>query len=139
MIAALTAMLFMGIQETSAKRIQVPKLYIFGFSASFTDSIVYMTDVQEIDSAWIDNKTKFLVGREQYSYQLKNYFANTLNMQGRTCIVIYATKREEAEKKYVKMKRLYTIKAKNRYDMRYLSVTDFRFKPVVLSPEEIDQ
>ena len=60
----------------SAKVVCVPKLYAFGFSASFNDSIVYFTDIQEIDSAWINEKTKFLISRDNYSYQLKNYFNN---------------------------------------------------------------
>ena len=30
----------------NAKNIKTPKVYIFGFSASFQDSTIYMTDVQ---------------------------------------------------------------------------------------------
>ena len=60
-IAALTLLVvassFVGV---SAKIVCVPKLYAFGFSASFNDSIVYFTDIQEIDSAWINDKTDFL-------------------------------------------------------------------------------
>ena len=48
----------------NAKNIKTPKVYIFGFSASFQDSTIYMTDVQEITNVWIESKTKFLLGRE---------------------------------------------------------------------------
>ena len=43
------------------------KMYLFGFSASFQDSIIYMTDVQEVDGIWYDTKTKFVIERGQYS------------------------------------------------------------------------
>lgn len=50
--------------EMQAKRMKMPKMFMFGFSASFQDSIIYMTDVQEIEahgmtprpsSCWVDN------------------------------------------------------------------------------------
>lgn len=31
-------------------------VYIVGVSASFTDSLVYFTEIQEMDSVWLDNK-----------------------------------------------------------------------------------
>lgn len=37
----------------------VPKVYVFGLAASFNDSIVYLTNIQELDSAWIDDKNDF--------------------------------------------------------------------------------
>ena len=62
--------------NVSAQKSIVQKVYAYGFSASFKDSVVYFTEIQEIDSAWVGVKTKFLEGRENYSYQLKEYFAN---------------------------------------------------------------
>ena len=62
--------------------------YIFGFASSFNDSTVYFTDVQKVDSAYFTRKSKFLVSRENYSYQLRDY----LEQQGagkRTCIVMF--------------------------------------------------
>lgn len=56
--------------QTTAKGKMEPR-YVFGFSASFADSTVYFTDIQKLDSTWIDTKSKFLLGREQYSSQLK--------------------------------------------------------------------
>ena len=43
--------------------------YIFGFASSFNDSTVYFTDVQKVDSAYFTRKSKFLISRENYSYQ----------------------------------------------------------------------
>ena len=92
-----------SFSSASAKVICVPKLYAFGFSASFNDSIVYFTDIQVIDSAWINDKTKFLISRDNYSYQLKNYFTS-IGQEHRTCVISFALTRKEIEKKYKKMK-----------------------------------
>jgi hypothetical protein len=119
--------------EMQAKRMKAPKMYMFGFSASFQDSIVYMTDVQEVEGAWYDTKTKFLMGRQHYSYQLKDFLANNMQQPNRVCVVMYALTRKEAEKKFIKLRKEYTIKAKGKYDVRYLTTADFHFQPVDMS------
>ncbi len=70
-----------------AKKRQIPQVYMFGFSASFNDSTIYINDI---------------------------------------------------EKKYVKMKRLYTKKKKKTapHDIRYLDETMFRFQKIQLYFEE---
>jgi hypothetical protein len=102
---------------------------MFGFVASFNDSIVYFTDIQEVDSIWLTSKKAMLAGRSNYSYQLRDYFRTNLNMPNRTCIVISDVKRKKVEKKYLKMKKQYT-KNPGKYEVRYLSSSDFQFKVV---------
>ena len=46
---------------------------MFGVATSFNDSTLYITEIQEISGAYIDSKTKFLVERDNYSYQLRDY------------------------------------------------------------------
>ena len=115
--------------QVSAKNYVVPKGYMFGFVASFNDSIVYFTDIQEVDSIWLTSKKAMLAGRSNYSYQLRDYFRIYLNMPNRTCIVISDVKRKKVEKKYLKMKKQYT-KNPGKYEVRYLSSSDFQFKVV---------
>ena len=122
--------------KTSAKPIVTPKAYMFGFIANFSDSLVYFTDIQTVDSVWYDHKTKFLMDRSTYSNQLRQYFANTLNMPHRTCIVVFALTRKEIEKKYLKLKKQYTGKYANRYDVRTLNENEFHFSPVNPNEEE---
>ena len=121
--------------EMQAKRMKTPKMYMFGFSASFQDSIIYMTDVQEIEGAWYDTKTKFLLGRQHYSYQLKDFLANNKQQPNRVCVVMFALTRKEAEKKFIKMRKEYTVKAKGKYDVRYLTISEFKFEPVDMSDQ----
>lgn len=111
----------------SAKNKCVPKAYVFGVAASFNDSIVYFTDIQELDSAWIDDKSDFLLNRSDYSYQLKNYFEQK-NIPHRTCIVSYALKRKDIDKKYQKIKNKY-VKNGN-INIKYIFSDDFHFTNV---------
>lgn len=121
-----------------AKEKRMPRVYMYGFSASFTDSTIYFTNVQAIDSVWIDTKTDFLLGRENYSIQLKNMLANERGEKNRTCVVFYGTSKGKVEKDLVKLRKKYTVKAKNHYDVRYLADSDFRFKSVDMSYELSD-
>ena len=109
----------------------VQKLYAFGFAASFNDSTVYFTDIQEIDSAWVNEKNEFLVGRDNYSFQLKNYLTN-IGLEHRTCVISYAIKRKDIEKKYRKMKEKY-VKAGN-FIIKYIENKDFHF--TAIKPDE---
>ena len=109
--------------------------YLFGFSASFADSTVYFTDIQKIDSTWVESKTDFLLGRDEYALQLKGYF-NSNKMPNRTCVVLFGKDLKTAEKKLKKLKETYTIKAKGGYDVRYLTKADFRFEPVYMGIDD---
>lgn len=136
LIMAVAVMIICGWTiNASAKLRCVPKLYAFGFAASFNDSTVYFTDIQEIDSAWINDKNDFLVSRDNYSYQLKNYFTS-LGLEHRTCVISFALKRKDIEKKYQKMKNKY-VKAGN-YDIKSVSTNDFHFTAIKPDNYEIE-
>lgn len=133
-----------------AKDIQVPHLYMFGFSASFQDSTLYFTDIQDIPGAWIDKKTKFLKERENYSYQLKNYLTEQ-GQPNRVCMVIFSTKKAKAEKKYNKLLKRYSSNTKKKkknkkkhavstaFDIKYISQDEFKFERVDIQEEEQPQ
>lgn len=125
---------------TSAKKEVVQKMYMFGMAASFNDSIVHFTDIQDVDSAWINSKNKFLLGRDSYSYQLRVHLSDQLQMPHRTCIVIYNQNREKLEKQYQKMLRLYTVpkKGSQRFDVRMVESGTFHFEAIDMSdaPDE---
>lgn len=119
--------------STMAKKKQIPQMYMFGFSASFKDSLVFFTNVQEVKNVWYDTKDKFLLGRENYSSQLNNHLASKQALVNRTSIVIFDRKKKKVEKKFAKMKQQYTTKAKGKFDVRYLKNEDFRFQMVELN------
>ena len=113
--------------STMAKNKCVPKIYAFGFAASFNDSTVYFTQIHEVDSVWINEKNKFLLNRGDYSLQLKSYF-DAKGMPHRTCIISYELKRKDLEKRYEKMKAKYL--KKGNYKIEYIDPKDFRFEAV---------
>lgn len=123
-------MLALGL-TAEAKKTMVPKMYMFGISASFNDTIIYFTNVQEVDSAWIESRNKFLLDRSNYSLQLKEFLARKMQLPQRTCIVYYNTNRTKLEKKFIKIRQLYTKPKKrqtNHFDVRYLEEGEFTFK-----------
>ena len=136
MLAAL-GLAYLSTGTAQAKRVPVPRVYVFGLAASFSDSIVYFTNIQTLENAWIDKKNKFLQSRDTYSYQLREYLGNTQQMPRRTCMVFYDLKRQKLEKKLQKMKRLYVHPKPERptFDVRYLKDDDFKFEVIDLSEE----
>ena len=135
----IAAVLTVGTVDALAKHVKLPQVYMFGFSASFTDSIVYFTDVHAVDSVWINESNNFLDGRSIYANQLKNYLADELQMPNRVCIVMYGTEREKLEKEFLKMKRLYTVKAEGKYDVRYLNTKEFKFQKLDINYTDDDE
>jgi len=118
-----------------AKQVQVPHMYVFGFAASFKDSVVYMTGIQDVQKAWYDTKTKFLLGRDNYAAQLKEHFATKMQQRDRVCVVVFAKTMKKAEKKYLKLRKKYIGDAKHpsTYEVRYITTQDFKFETVDLS------
>ncbi len=122
--------------ELQAKHVKPAHVYMFGFSASFQDSTVYVTDIQDVQGAWIDSKTKFLLGRDNYSYQLKEHFTNNLQDPDRVCMVFFATSKSKAEKIMKKLMKKYVPnhkKSKKKwktYDVRYITSAYFKFSPI---------
>ena len=117
-----------------AKTVKARHMYIFGFAASFKDSVVYMTEIQDVQGAMYDKKTKFLLGRDSYSDQLKTYFKEKKQMSDRVCMVMFSTSKKKAEKKYLKLRKKYVgdKKRPSTYEVRYVTTQDFQFEPVGL-------
>jgi len=112
-------------------------MYLFGMAASFNDSTVCITPVEQVKGAWVSKKSKFLLGREEYSYQLRQYLADSMAMSHRTCITFFGKKKAKMEKQRQKMLALYTVgKKKNKkaarppYHVVELDSTDFHFRAV---------
>ena len=129
----LLAMLFLGIMAMEAKNEKQPT-YLYGFATSFNDSTVYFAEIQLLDDAWVDSKTKFLYGRDSYSYQLRDYLkAKGLNAP--TCVTGFANTKKKAEEKFLKLRNKYL--AKGKFNIKYLSVSDFKYTPVEFDEETV--
>lgn len=99
-------------------------VYIFGASISFSDSIVYFTEVQYLDSVKLDKKTRFLPSRQHYAYELKDFMSFNKKLPGRTSVIYFSKKESKLKKKVAKLnKRLINKQGKT---VRYLG-SQFNF------------
>ncbi len=102
------------------------KVYMYGFAASFNDSTVCFTDIQEMDSAYLDTKTKFLYSRDNYSYQLKEYLQGQ-GFKTPTCITVFATDRKKVEKQLAKMRKKYS---NGKFIVKDIKAPDFTYEAI---------
>ncbi len=92
------------------------RVYMFGFAASFTDSLAFMTDVIAVDSAYV-HKNGFLADRTLYAAQLDMYLQTQMGLNDMTCVVFFNEKRGDLEKKFLKVKKRYQKDQTVRLDM----------------------
>ena len=92
------ALLFMVCSAFSLKKVKEEKtVYAFGIAASFTDTVVYYTAIQPLDSVKLD-KNGFLPKRELYTYQLKNYLEYELGSPDYTCMIYFSNNKGKLER-----------------------------------------
>ncbi len=92
---------FMAPKDKKDKADEPRRVYMYGVSIDFNDSIVYITDVQHLDDILI-NKDGSLFNYAYYSLQLKTYLEGTLGEMNQTCAVIYSDKKKKLESRYLK-------------------------------------
>ena len=105
-VLAALLMVFMVSSAFSLKKSKSNGLYIVGVSASFSDSLIYFTDIQFVDSVVLD-KDKMLPMRGQYSDQLDAYLEQKLGLENRTCVIYFNEKKHKLEKTIKKMQDKY--------------------------------
>lgn len=100
------ALLFLVISANAAKEPKMKPVYMFGFAASFTDSIACQTTVQRVDSAWLDSHG-FLVDRALYSLQLQMYMEREEHLSGTIATVFFSSSERKMQRLWAKMQRKY--------------------------------
>lgn len=105
-------------------------IYMFAYGTSFNDSTIYLSTVEVVENATLEQKTNFLNNRLSYSNAFKQFL--DVKYSGiHTTAVFFNVKREKLEKMYLKIRRN-TQKSRT---MRLVEVpaSDFRF-PVLATP-----
>ena len=123
------ALVFTMCSAFSLKKDHSKPVYAFVISASFTDTVVYFTEIQILDSVSL-SKEGFLAHRELYSYQLKNYLEDNLLQQNSTCMIYFSENRKKLEKEATKILNKY--KKNNRMTVSRIDSDKFHFT----KPEE---
>ena len=121
--------LFLVLMVCTASTLEDNKkgMYIVGVSASFTDSLIYFTDVQFVDSVTL-NSEKLLPNRSQYSEQLEDYLKMREGGKNRTCFIYYNKKKASLEKMVKKMKEKYQKDGKS---ILMETGSDFKFTKAI--------
>ncbi len=110
------------------KQYFAPKdMYMFGVCFSAIDSTVYFTDIKQVPNTSVERGSGFLYSRNNYSYQLQQYFKSTSG-SNYTAVTCYNQKRTKLEKKYAKMRQKYQ---KKHFVVNY--VHDFAYNPITYS------
>ena len=100
------------------------------YGTSFNDSTIYLSTVEVVKNATLEQKTNFLNNRLSYSNVFKQFL--DVKYSGiHTTAVFFNVKREKLEKMYLKIRR----NAQKSRTMRLVEVpaSDFRF-PVLATP-----
>lgn len=98
-----------GTLQTAARGNGDDVVYVFAVGTSLNDSVYYLSAVQRMDGATLEKGTKFLANRSAYSRQFRAYLKRTYAAD-HTCTVFYTKQRSAAEKKYLKLRKLYNGK-----------------------------
>lgn len=122
----LVAMFSMAVSVHAEKKPKMQTVYVFGFSASFTDSLAFLTDVMQLDSAYI-MPNGFLADRQLYSLQLENFVLGQRQVQNSTNAIFFSTRRKDLEKKYEKVNRKY--QRSTELVLLYVGEDEFKFQP----------
>lgn len=120
--------LCVALQVSARDRQQ--SIYMFAYGTSFNDSTIYLSTVEVVKNATLEQKTNFLNNRLSYSNAFKQFL--DVKYSGiHTTAVFFNVKREKLEKMYLKIRRN-TQKSRT---MRLVEVpaSDFRF-PVLATP-----
>lgn len=118
-------------KKEKAEDNQPKPVYIFGFATTFDSDVIYLTEIQQLDSAFI-MKSGFLYSRDSYSYQLNGQMKK-LGEEHAYNAIFFSHNRDKLEKRYVKLKNKYLKPKKNKkkearaYTVNYLTAADFQF------------
>lgn len=124
-LCAIMSMAMSAQKDGSTSKVlrNVPQMYAFSVAMSPTDSTVYMSDILILKNAQVVKSNGFLVGRQDYSSQFKNFLAE-LEMPNMTCATVFKEHHRKAIKEYDKMKADLT---KRGFQVRVIDQTEFRY------------
>ena len=124
----LLLLLVLGVALTASAREKHQKgpkplpVFLYAVSTSFNDSITYITDIQKVDSGYMERR-HILGGMREYVGQMDAYYK--AKGQRRLNTVFFKTNRKKAEKGFIKLKKKLV---KNGANLKVLPQGEFTFK-----------
>jgi len=123
----LLCLAFAGSAEAKRHRVKQMQMYMMGVAISHLDSAVFITDMQLVDSITIEKKTKFLMDRQLYSMQLRDYLSGAYEGGPFVCTVYFGSSRKKMERRYLSLHKRY-VQGSNMQTV-LVDQSQFRFKP----------
>lgn len=129
LIMAIMVLAFSATHVAQSKG-KTPKstIYAFAYGTNFNDSTAYISAISALPNIALEPKTKFLQSRSSYSLQLKQYLEKKYGGHF-MCAVVFNTKKEKLEKRYVKLRRS-AANRKGNVRLIEIPITDFALQPV---------
>lgn len=125
-VLVLTIVLLLGLSFAASAKPKKTQVWMFGFSASFTDSTIYISNVQLVDPVYIETSTGFLYDRSIYSLQVENFVEEQLGKPRTTCTIFFGKNRKKIDDKFFTIRRRYLKED----GMAVKSLEGFTFVPV---------
>lgn len=100
LLCLVAAISLFALQGQAKPKFKQAPIYIFGYALSPTDSTVYVTEIQRIDTAYIERNSKAMMARTMYSYQLQKFLSDTYGLKGAICNIFFSENRNKLDKKY---------------------------------------
>ena len=98
-------------EPVGAKKLNVKQkqLYMVGVAVSMIDSAVFITDMHLVKDVTVAKKKKFLMDRQLYSLQLRQYLEETYKGGGPFVPAVYfSPNRKKMERKYLSLHKHYS-------------------------------
>lgn len=134
-----TALLLAAFTQTAhaaKQRIKQQSTYMAGIAISFTDSMVFITDLQRIDSVTIEQKRYFLMDRQLYGMQLQNYLQTKHGGEHYVTAICFGKKKKKMERRYLALCKQYTKRADFRVTLIDQSQFRFHAEEYIYTPDE---
>ena len=122
-------------KSEKSKKVKVakpPKLksrtvWLCGVAFSETDSVAYVTELQKMDSLYLDSRNNFLADRQMYSQQLNAYLEDSLGCRHMMPAILHSTKPKRAIKR--RAKALRRFRGDSSWQLNELAGDEFHFEP----------
>lgn len=113
------------VKKTKAEKIlrTIPEMYVYAVGMSAADSVVYMTDIQILQNAKINQTNGFLMGRNHFSAQFASHLAE-IDQPNRMCAVMFDEKGAKLAAEYEKLKKKYQKKG---FLVKVIDISEFKF------------
>lgn len=128
LLVGLLVVMIWAMPLSAQRRQREPKMQgaaMFGVGISFTDSVVYQTEIQQLDSVWIQPAHKFLEDRTLYSLQLQ-YFMERQGVKNSVCAVYFAKNKRKLQRQWEKIRKRHTVASTQNF--RLVPESEFRFR-----------